>query len=392
MTRAYHRDRLTWLAFLMMAFFSYFINVLGPITPFLKNELSLSYAVSSLHFSAFAVGILVIGLAGHGPIRWLGRRRSLWIGAAGMSVGALLLVAGRTPVITIGASFIMGLCGSLILAIVPSVLSDQHGERRAAVISEANVIASLVATTAPLLVGWFALFPGLGGWRLGLGLMAFAPLLLFLIFMTVTVPESASDTTEQAVSRERLPLLFWLYWVALILGVSVEFCMICWSADYLETAHALRKASAAQAVSLFFAGMIAGRLASSRLVRSFATPQVVTISILTGSIGFLLFWLAGKTPLVLSGLFITGLGVAGLYPLLLSLCIGSAGQNTLLASARSSLASGIAIIALPLALGRLADAVGIQRAYGLVLFLLAAVFLIIRLAGRQPAGQSNSQV
>lgn len=178
MAQTFHRDRFTWLAYLLLAFYSYFLNVLGPVTPFLKGELGLSYTVSSLHFTAFAVGILVIGLGGHLVIQRLGRWRSLWVGAVGMGLGAVLLVVGQTPVITIGASFLMGLIGSLILAIVPAALSEQHGEQRAVALSEANVIASLVATAAPLLVGWFAL--SLGGWRLALALIALTPIVLYV--------------------------------------------------------------------------------------------------------------------------------------------------------------------------------------------------------------------
>jgi hypothetical protein len=84
----------------------------------------------------------------------------------------------------------------------------------------------------------------------------------------------------------------------------------------------------------------------------------------------------------LSGLFLTGLGVASLYPLLLSLAIGAANGNTVQAGARATLASGTAILALPLVLGRLADAVGIHSAYGVVFILLISVFLISQIAGR----------
>jgi fucose permease len=78
------------------------------------------------------------------------------------------------------------------------------------------------------------------------------------------------------------------------------------------------------------------------------------------------------------GLFITGLGVASMYPMILSLVIGSAGGSTVEASAFSSLASGVAILFLPLILGRLADAVGIHSAYLIVLLLLAIAFVIIQ--------------
>lgn len=370
----FHRDRFTWLVYLSLAYYAYFLNVLGPITPFLKDELQLSYTVSSFHFTAFAIGILFVGLGGHWIVQRIGRQRTLWLGLFGMSLSALFLLMGRTPVITIGASFLMGLIGSLILIVVPAALSEQHNELKAVALSEANVIASLFSTGAPLLVGWFAQW--LGQWRFALGLMALTPILMFVSLGRAGDPTLSSADQVPAQSGKSLPSLFWVYWVALLLSVAVEFCMVFWSADYLERVLGLIKADAAQAVSLFLAAMIAGRIVGSRLVQRFSTPPVVFISILIAGAGFLLFWRTETSFLGLSGLFLTGLGVANLYPLILSLAIGAANGNTVQAGARATLASGTAILALPLALGRFADAVGIRLAFGVVLVLLVSVFLI----------------
>jgi fucose permease len=382
MQRTFHRDRFTWLAYLSLALYGYFLNVLGPITPFLKDELRLTYTVSSFHFTAFAIGILLIGLGGHLVIERIGHRLSLWLGLFGISLSALLLLAGRDPLITIGASFLMGLVGSLIIAIVPAALSDQHGEMKAVALSEANVIASLLATSAPLLVGWFV--RSLGEWRWALGLMAFLPILMFLTFGRDTSPAASSHTEKLVPSEGSLPPLFWVYWAGIVLGVSAEFCMVFWSADYLEQVLGLTKANAAQAVSLFLAGMIVGRVLGSRLVQRFSTRAVVSVSIVVAGIGFLLFWGTENIPAALGGLFLTGLGIASLYPLILSLAINASNGNTVQAGARATLASGTAILALPLLLGRLADAVGIRSAYAVVLLLLVAVFLITLMAGKNP--------
>lgn len=158
--------------------------------------------------------------------------------------------------------------------------------------------------------------------------------------------------------------------------------MIFWSADYLEQVLGLTKADAAQAISLFLAAMILGRVFGSRLVQRFSTRAVITISIILASTGFLLFWRATSSPVGLSGLFITGLGVANFYPLILSMAINAAEGNTVQAGARATLASGTAILGLPLTLGRLADVVGIRSAYGIVVLLLVSVFLINQIAGR----------
>jgi fucose permease len=386
------RNRFTWLAYLLMAFYSYYINVIGPVTPFLKDEMHLSYTVGSLHYSAFAVGILAIGLVGHLAIRRVGRWRALWIGAAGLSLGALVLIAGQNPAVTVAAAFLMGCIGSLILAVVPVALADQHGEQRAVAISEANVVSSLTGAAAPLLVGWFATaMGGWGSWRLALASMALAPLAIRLGVGRAdpVAPPTSLESPASAGAAKRLPGLYWFYWVGIVLVVSVEFCMISWSADYLENELGMLKANAAQAVSLFLGAMIVGRLAVSRLVQRFSSHSLVTLSILLAMAGFLVYWTTTSATVGMVGLFLTGLGVAGLYPLTLSMAIAAADGNTVQAGARATLASGTAILALPLVLGRLADAAGIRPAYGVVAVLLVTALPLIQVAGRLfPARQA----
>jgi MFS family permease len=272
----------------------------------------------------------------------------------------------------------MVLIGSLILAIVPAALADQHGKMRAVALSEANMISSLIASGAALMVGWSAHLTGT--WRPALGIIALTPILLFLLLGKGS--SSSTSTIGTSSPNQPLPLLFWVYWAALVLAVSVEFCMIFWSADYLENVLGMLKANAAQSVSLFLIAMILGRMSGSRLVQRFSPRAVVLVSVLTASIGFLMFWRTENVLAGLAGLFLTGLGVANLYPLILSMTIGAAEGNTVQASARATLASGTAILALPLALGRLADGVGIRSAYVVVLVLLISVFLISQIAGR----------
>src|SRR5258707_12526181 len=110
MTRTFHRDRFTWLAYLSLAFYGYFLNILGPITPFLKDELQLTYTVSSFHFTAFAVGILLIGLGGHLLIRHIGPIRSLWLGLFWIRLHVVFFLIVRCPVILVVDAFLLWSC------------------------------------------------------------------------------------------------------------------------------------------------------------------------------------------------------------------------------------------------------------------------------------------
>lgn len=385
MQNTFYRSRFTWVTYILLSFYGYFLNILGPITPFLRDELKLSYTISSFHFTAFAVGMLVTGLTGDFLIRRVGRIRSLWIGAAGMSLGAVVLVLGHNPIITIGATFIMGCIGSLILVIVPGALSDEYKEKSAIAISEANLLSSLINAVAPLLVGWFAYT--LFGWRLALILGALSLLILYAFLGKSISPIAVKS--DPNLKGSRLTFLYWVYWFALVLSVSVEFCMIFWSADYLESILGMDKANAAQAVSLFMAGMIGGRFACSRLAHTLSSRKMVLGAILLAAVGFFLFWTAASPWIGMTGLAITGLGVASLYPLIVSLAIAASGGNTVQASTRATLASGTAILALPLVLGRLADLVGLKQAYVVVAILLVTVLLVVLVTDRIEASASH---
>jgi MFS family permease len=374
--RQFTRDKLTLFSYLMLALYGYCLNIFGPITPFLKAELGLSYTVSSFHFSAFALGIIAAGAAGHWLIHAAGQGKALWIGAFGLGVGALLLAAGREPALTIAASFLMGLVGSLVLSVVPSTLTDRHGEARAVALSEANVAASIVSAAAPILVGLFA--STTLGWRAALAVTPLFPVALRLGFGKVDLPRAAPESLPGE-TRHALPALYWVFWLAVVLSVSIEFCMVFWSADYFVNVLGMKKAVAAQAVTVFLAGMVLGRFAVGRVVRRFSPRGVVTACILVAAAGFLTFWIPPDPLFAALGVFVTGLGVGGLYPLNLSMAMGAAADDTVKAGSRSTLASGLAIFALPLLLGRLADAAGIRRAY-LIILVLAAGVLAINLA------------
>jgi MFS family permease len=77
------------------------------------------------------------------------------------------------------------------------------------------------------------------------------------------------------------------------------------------------------------------------------------------------------------GLFLTGLGIANQYPLALSIVVGLAAGQSNQASARASLGVGMALLAAPLALGGLADRFSMREAYGIVIILMLAAFLVI---------------
>ena len=381
---AFRRDELTWLAYGMLGFYNYLLSGLGPLMPSLREELGLSYTIASLHFSAFAVGMILAGLVGDRVVRRYGRMKVFWGGAAGLAAGAVALTLVHSPIQTVGSVLLMGGVGSLVLVLIPAILSDRHGENRAIAIVEANTLSAATGAMAGLLIGLGEQTPA--GWRGVLLLSLAIPLFLVIRFGRVSLP-AAQRIGVQRHAGTRLPLAYWAFWLGVVLVVGTEFSLIFWGADFLVTAG-LSTSVAATTVSLFLWGMVAGRVTGRQIARWMPAEQLLLLALGVSGGGFIVYWLAPAVPVVVLGLFVAGLGVANLYPLIVALALGAAPGQSNEAGARLTFASGTAILAAPLLLGALADAVGIHLAYGVVpIFLLGALIAshLGRRSSQEPA-------
>ena len=373
------RDRRTWAAYLLLGLFAYLETSLGPVMPFLRAELGLSYAVASLHFSAFAIGAIICGLVGERIVRRIGRTVALWGGIAGMIVGALLVAFSPVVAGSICGTFIMGLVGTVSLMANQSVLADMHGAQRTIALAESNVAATTCAVLAPLIVGALAA-SGLG-WPLALVLSVPWALSLWLGFHQVRFPEIRA---EQVAGREHaaLPPAFWVLAAVLFLVTSVEWCMAYWGAEFLASVVHLEPALAASAMTLFFVAMAGGRLIGSRLAWRFTVAHLLYTALVIALAGFLLFWLAPGTIPSLIGLFVAGLGIANFYPLTVGVATGAVPEMIDTATARLAVAGGSSLLLGPLVVGAIADVVGMRWGFGIVAPLLVAAFVCLVIAMR----------
>lgn len=379
--RGFVRDRLTWVVYVLVGYFSYLETSLGPLMPFLRSELGFDYTVASLHFSAFALGGVLTGVLGERvSARW-GRRVSLWGGGAGMAAGAVLLAASPVTTGTIAGAFFMGTAGSLLLITTQSVLSDRHERNGAVAITESNAAASACAIAASLAVGTSAA-AGLG-WRAAL----LPPILVFLLLspsVRLRMPREEPSPRRGAGGRPagKLPSRFWAYWGVLSLGVAIEWCVTYWGAAFLKAGAGLSSAEAAGALSVFPAAMLAGRLLGSIAARRVPVTTLLTATLTVALVGFPLFWLSGGEVPTLAGLAATGLGIGSVYPLSVSAGVDSSSRQSDRATARLSLGASGAILLAPFALGALADRTSIEAAYGIVLPMLVFAVALTLVARR----------
>ncbi len=379
--RPFIRTQRTWLAYLALGYYGYVLNGLGPVMPFLRSDLHLSYAQGSLHSSAFALGMLFAGVFGDTLTRRRGRRQAMVYGLCGLAAGSVLLVAGRAVALTLCGAFLMGSLGTLVLVLVPAILADEQGAFSAVALNEANVVSSTCAVLAPLVIGGLAHTEL--GWRTAFVIGGLLLVPIARQFNGLAAPVEATVAAVKPLARAPLPPAYWAYWLLLVCSISLEFSTIFWTADFLHTVARVQKDTAAALVSVFLVAMVFGRMAGSRLARVFKADALILPALAVTAIGFPAYWLIGITPVRLVGLFVTGIGIATLYPLTLAQALSTTPGRSAEASARATLASATAIGIAPLLLGGLADRVGIDSAFaviGVLVILAAATSRIARRA------------
>jgi fucose permease len=181
----------------------------------------------------------------------------------------------------------------------------------------------------------------------------------------------------------RLPRAYWFAWLVLVLGVSIEFSFVFWGSTIVGKRTGLASADATLLASLFVAGMFTGRAAVGRGFGAGREPRGILVAgLVVVLIGAGLVWVSTVPVLSGVGLFVGGLGLAPLWPVGLTVALQSAPKAPLSAAARSTLASGTAVLLAPSALGLASDVVGVVGAWPIILALAGAALVVLAITPR----------
>lgn len=372
------RDRLTWLAYLAIGLYGFFLYGFGPTTPLLREELGISRTRVGLYGTAFAAGAVIAGVVGAAVIRRIGRRTALWGGAAMLAAGCLTYAFGGSFGLTVVGIVACGIAGSGIVNTSNASLMDEHGPAGAAALSEGNAVGGAMGTLAPLLVG-AAVAVDLG-WRVGLSLTVVLALALFVAFRGVAIPDAALPPGSEGGRPSRLPRDYWVNWGVLACVIAVEFCLALWATDLLRSRTGLSAAAATAAWSGTLAGVFLSRLLGGRIAVRYPVDTLLHVSLAVLLAGFALFWVPTAAWIAVVGLFVCGLGLGLLFPLTTARAIAASGGRSDQAANRASLSAGLAVGLAPFLLGAAADRIGTHAAFLVVPILIGLALLGLALS------------
>ena len=370
------RDRLSWVIYALLGWFAYLQASPGLVIGHLRRELGFDYTVAGLHVAAFAAGSVGAGLLAPAVERRLGRRRLLWSASGVMSAGAVGLAAGRSPVFTIIGILVMGLGGGLVLVTVQATLADHHHEQRTVALAEANVAASVAYV---VLVGALSLVAALHvNWRVAVLASLLAPALLWWTNRRVVI----TAAPPEEVGHGRLPPRFWLAAAMLFCTTAAEWCITGWGATFTEQATGVRTDTAVALMVGYFAGVVVGRTAGSRLARRHDPQLLLAGALALNVVGFLVLWPATTPVQAAVGLTLLGVGIGNLFPMGISVAIALAPGQSGVASSRAVTVTGASIVLAPVTIGSLADATSLATGLLVLPAVLAGAAVCLALLAR----------
>lgn len=375
------RDRLTLTLYTPFITWGWFLYGFSPAVPLIAAEQGISRGQAGLHGTAMAVGTIASGLVSSPIALRFGRKVQALLGGGILVLGLAMLLTGSALPATLFACFVTAVGGNLTISAAQPALAVHQGRAGAAAVTEANAAGAGVGLLAPLALG---LSVGAGwGWRPAVAFVAVlavtAALLLVPIASTgalgrglvnrAAVPQA--DVAEPApVARRGFSRTFWLFWVALLCGVAIEFATTFWASDMLVQQTAAPASLAAASVSALVIGMAVSRVIVGPLSMRKAPEKLLMVGFAAAAAGWLLFWVATSPVLAMVGLVLAGLGYGTHYPLAVSLVMRASDGRPDLAQGRSSLGTGAAVAVSPFLLGSMADVWGAHTAFLLVPALL----------------------
>jgi FHS family L-fucose permease-like MFS transporter len=385
---------------ILFGIFGFLTSLNNVLVKKLEDTFQLAHGPAMLATAAWFFAYLVFSVPAAKVIEAVGYKRTMVISLLVMTGGALLFLPAANMVsfsMTLFAIFVLatGVCG-LQTSANPyvSILGPEHSAPARLTLAQAfNSIGSLLApwiaglfilsrsnvplsaaATAHMLQRPYLLIAA------ALLLLSFAVMTLHLPAITMTRDFRPSDATSGrsiwSYSHTVLGMVGIFFYVGLeisLAAITIQFCQS-QGMTSIETASLM--------VSLFYLGMMVGRLLGSFIMVWIKAEKLL---VLLGGLGVVLLLIAmfSHGIVAIACLVLTGIANSVMYPNIFALGIAELGPLTSKGSGVITIGNvGGAII--PPVFGALADRIGIQYAFVLIIICYAYV-VFYGLSGYKPS-------
>jgi fucose permease len=367
------------LSFFVMSF----VDLVGIGKDRVAGDLGLSdFILGLIPFAAFIWFFILSVPVGILQDR-VGKKTMLNIGMGVTGVGLLIPFFFYNFATVIAGFALLGIGNTIVQVSANPLLVDVVPGRRASSFLSfsqfVKAIGSMIA--APLAALLFSRF---GDWKLLFLVYGIISFLSVLWLSSVKIEETAS-TGEKASMASAFKLLgnsyilMMVLSIFLVVGIDVGFNYF--SGKYLTTRFGIEEVTAQSGRSIYFLGRMLGTFAGALILTKMKGTRGLLYSSLLSIVSIFLILVIPSKVAAWALVFIIGLGVANIFPLVFSLTVQKYPERSNEISGLMMMAiSGGALI--PPVMGLVSDLMGVVPGMGVLLlcaaYLLAVSWIIIR--------------
>ena len=280
---------LTAGCFLSFFVFGFTDNLKGPTLPAMLAELNFSYGTGGNIFFGEYLGFLIATLITGILADRFGLKSVIILAGVFLGIGAGGYSFFQSAILLSGSLFILGM-GLGALELGPNaIIVSLHHEHKGLYLNLMSVLHGLGSLIAPLFAGWLLSISV--SWRMTYRWDILLIALFVVIFIFLRFPKAEEKARldfrhiPQIAFKGQLP---WFY-AAITFYVAAEIGIASWLVTFLQEIYNIPVAASNQALALFFATMMIGRLIGGFFVRRIGYLR----SILFMNIGGILCLIAG---------------------------------------------------------------------------------------------------
>ncbi len=353
--------------------------LIGPMLTSIMAAFGLSNAWGGLTSSFLTIGFVAAALGGGFMADWLGMRTVMLAGCVLLAVGSLLCGVAAVYWTFLLGLVLFGIGAGTLESVASALVNAVFLEKSAPAMNLLQALFGLGALTGPVLAAAVLRLDSGSHWRLGFLVCAGVALIALVIQGLLPARVGKADLLDFALVKAMvLDKPFMILCLALFFYVGAEAGMSAWAAAFMERVHDWPKAKSAFITSLFWAGLLVGRLLYAKLTQHYKPTTLVKIATLV-SIGLVVAALLVPSSAWCFALFgLVGLAFAGIWPTLIAL--GGQWHPRYSATGTGVMVAlgALGAIAVPYIIGALTDYFGhLRPAMGFNLPLLALLAILV---------------
>ncbi len=379
---------LTAGCFLAFFVFGFTDNLKGPTLPSMLAELHITYGTGGNIFFGEYLGFLIATLVTGFLADRFGLKSVILLAGIFLGIGVGGYSTFQSAILLSGSLFVLGL-GLGALELGPNaIIVNLHRERKGLYLNLMAVLHGLGSLLAPLFAGWLLNISV--SWRTIYRWDILLIALFFLLFIFLRFPKAEEKPQldfrhiPQIAFKGQLP---WFY-LAITFYVAVEIGMASWLVTFLQEIRNASVLQSNQALSLFFAMLMAGRLLGGFFVQRL------------GYLRSILFMALGGLLCIIAGLFgpkeyffllpVTGFFLSIMFPTLTAAVSDTHTENANTILGVLFTFAGLGGVIGPWLIGWISDLFGLQAGFSIiVVFMMILLISVIILMNRTSNEQKD---